>query len=129
MLRGGDGIKSVQRSDVDSDAVELDLSSWCVATMSTARGPAGTLLVDSGADDDTCRPDFAKEFPLKKSVRFTLRDVQGNPFSHHRTRHVNLRVGTQGQRANIDFQIDFWIADIFDNKLRFCETFEERVCM
>ena len=43
----------------------------------------------------------------------TLRDVQGNPLSHHGTRHVNLSVGTRGQRANIDFQI----ADISDNIL------------
>ena len=75
----GDGIKSVQWSDVDSDTVELDSSSWCCAAMNTPRGPAGTLLVDSGADDHICHPDFAKESPLKNSVKLTLRDVQDNP--------------------------------------------------
>ena len=35
----------------------------------------------------------------------TLKDVQGNPVSHHGIRHVNLRVGTRRQRANIVFQI------------------------
>ena len=74
---------------------------------------AGTLLVDSGADDHICHPDFAKEFLLKKSAGVTVRDVQGNPLSHHGTRHVNLSVGTRGQRANSDFQI----ADISDNIL------------
>ena len=49
----------------------------------------------------------------KKSVGLTLRDVQGNPLSHHGTRHVNLSVGTGGQRANTDFQI----ANISDNML------------
>ena len=83
------------------------------AAMNTPRGPAGTLLVDSGADDHICHPDFAKESPLKKSVKLTLADLQGNPLSHHGTRHVNLRVGTQGQRANIVFQI----AAISDNIL------------
>ena len=83
------------------------------AAMNTPRGPAGTMLVDSGADDHNCHPEFAKESPLKRSVKLTLRDVQGNPLSHHGTRHVNLRVGTQGQRANIDFQI----ADISDDRL------------
>ena len=83
---------SAQGSDVDSDAMELDSSSWCFATMSTPRGLAGTLLVDSGADDHTCHPDVAKESPLKKSVKLTLRDVHGNPLSHHGTRHVDLRV-------------------------------------
>ena len=47
----GDGVKSVQWSDVDSDVTELDSSSWCFAAMNTPRGPAGTLHVDSGADD------------------------------------------------------------------------------
>ena len=103
-------MKSSQWSNVDSDAMELDSSSWCFAAMNTSRNPAGTLLVDGGADDHICHPDFAKEFPLKKTVNLT-RDVQGNPLSGHGTRHVNLRVGTQGQRANIDFQI----ADISDN--------------
>ena len=66
-----------------------------------------------GADDHICHPDFANEFPLKKGARVTLRDVQGNPLSHHGTQHVNLSVGTRGQRANIDFQI----ADISDDIL------------
>ena len=57
----GGGVESVQRSDVDSDIVELDSSSWCFTAMSTPRGPAGTLLVDSGADDHICHPGFAKE--------------------------------------------------------------------
>ena len=52
-----------------------------------------------------------KSFSSEKSAKFTLRDVQGNPLSHHGTRHVNLRVGTQGQQENIDFQI----ADVSDN--------------
>ena len=91
-----------------------------------SKGPAGTLLVDSGgADDHICHPDFAKEFQLKKSAGLTLRDVQGNPLSHHGTRHVNLSVGTRGQRANIEFQI----ADISDNTCQFGETIEERVCI
>ena len=82
-----------------------DSSSWCFATVSTPRGPSGgTLLVDSGADDHICYPDFAQESPSEKSTTLTLRDVQGNPLSQHGTRHVNLRVGTQGQRVNIDFQ-------------------------
>ena len=38
---------------VDSDAIELDSSSWCFAAINTPRGPASTLLVDSGADDLT----------------------------------------------------------------------------
>ena len=53
--------------------------------MNTARGPARTLLVDSSADDRVGHPDFAKESPLKKNEKLTLRDVQGTPFSHHGT--------------------------------------------
>ena len=94
------GVKSAQWSGTD-----LDTSSWCFAALSTPRGPTGTLLVDSGTDDHICHPDFAKEFPLKKSAGLTVRDVQGNPLPHHGTRHVNLSVGKRGQRANIDFQI------------------------
>ena len=109
----GGGIKSVQWSDVDSDAMELDSSNWCFATMSTPIGPAGTLLVDSGADDHICDSDFAKGSPLKKRVRLTLRGVQSNPSCHHGARHVNLRVRTQKQRAIMDFQS----ADISDNIL------------
>ena len=77
------------------------------------KGPTGTLLVDSGTDDHFCHPDFAKEVPLKKGAGVTLRDVQGNPLSHHGTRHVILSVGTREHRANIDFRI----ADISDNIL------------
>ena len=91
-----DGVQAAQWSDADSDGADLDSSSRCFAASNNPRGPAGTLLVDSGADDHICHP----------------RDVQrGNPLSHHGTRHVNLSVGTGGQRANIDFQI----ADISDN--------------
>ena len=79
--------------------------------MSTPRGPADSLLVDSGADDH--HPDFSKESPLKESERLTLRDVQGNALSYHGTRYASLREGTLGQRANIDFQP----ADISDNLL------------
>ena len=50
---------------------------------------------------------------MKKSARLTVRDVQGNPSSHHGTRHVYPSVGTRGPRANIDFQI----ADMSDNIL------------
>ena len=89
-----DGVLSAQWSDPDSDAMEVHVSSWCFAAMNTPRGPAGTLLVDSGADDHICHPDFAEESPLKKNVKLTLREVQCNPLSHHDTRHVNLRVGT-----------------------------------
>ena len=106
-------VMAAQWSDVDTEDVEMDSPSWCFAAMNSPRGPAGTLLVDSGADDHICHPDFAKEFPLKKCAGVTLRDVQGNPLTHHGTRHVNLRVGTRGQRAHIDFQI----ADISDNIL------------
>ena len=106
-----EGVKAAQWSDVDSEDVDMDSSSWCFAALNNPRGPAGTLLVDSGADDHICHPDFAKEFPLKKSAGVTLRDVQGNPLSHYGTRHFNLSVGTRRQRTNIDFQI----ADISDN--------------
>ena len=40
-----------------------------------------TLLVDN----HTCHPDFAKESPLKKSVKLTLRDVQSNLTMAHDT--------------------------------------------
>ena len=106
-------LRQQKRSDADSDGADLDTSSWCFAALNNPRSPAGTLLVDSGADDHMCHPDFAKEFPLKKSMGLTLSDVQGIPLSHHGTRHVNLSVVTGGQRANIDFQI----ADISDNIL------------
>ena len=108
-----DGVKAAQWSDVDSDGTDVDSSSWCFAALNTPNGLAGTLLVDSGADDHICHPDFAKEFPLKKNAGLTLRDVQGKPLTHHGTRHVNLSVGARGQRANIDFQI----ADTSDNIL------------
>ena len=108
-----EGVKAAQWSDVDIKDVDMDSSSWCFAALNSPRGPSGTLLVDSGADDHTCHLDFAKEFPLKKCAGVTLRDAQGNPLSHHGTRHVKLKVGTRGQRANIDFQI----ADISDNIL------------
>ena len=48
----------------------------------------------------------------KQSTGLKLRDVQGNTLSHHGTR-LNLTVGTQGQRANTDFQV----ADISDKIL------------
>ena len=57
----GDGVKSAQWSDIDNDAMELDSSSGCFAAMNTSRGTAGTLLVESRADDHICHPDFAKE--------------------------------------------------------------------
>ena len=108
-----EGVKAAQWSDVDSHDVDMDSTSWCFAALNNPRGRAGTLLVDFGADGHICHSEFAKESPLKKSAGVTLRDVQGNPSSHHGTRHVNQSVGTRGQRANIDFQI----ADISDNKL------------
>ena len=78
------------------------------------------LLVDSGADDHLCHPEFAKEsLHLKSAQDLTLRDVQGNTLSHHGTRHVNVTVGTQGHRANIDFQV----VDILDNKISFEKLF------
>ena len=50
---------------------------------------------------------------MEQSTGLMLRDVRGNTLSHHGTRHVNLTVGTHGQRANIDFQV----AGISDNIL------------
>ena len=38
------------------DAMELDSSSWCFAAMNSPENPAGTLLVDSGADDHISHP-------------------------------------------------------------------------
>ena len=61
-----EGVKAAQWSDVDSEDVDMDSSSLCFAALNNPRGPAGTLLVDSGADDPKCHPDFVKEFPLKK---------------------------------------------------------------
>ena len=49
------------------------------------KGPAGTVLVDSGADDHICHPNLSKEFPLTKGAGVTLGDVQSNPFSHDGT--------------------------------------------
>ena len=93
--------------------MDVDSSSWCFAARQPPRGPAGTLLVDSGADDHICHCVFAKESPSMKSTKLMLRDVQGNAPSHHGRRHVNLTVGTQEQRATIDFQV----ADVCDNIL------------
>ena len=56
-------VKAAQWSDADSDGADLNSSSWCFAALNNPRGPAGTLVVDSGADDHICHPDFAKEFP------------------------------------------------------------------
>ena len=78
---------------------------WCSVAVTTPRGPASTLLVDSAADDHFLHLSFAKKSPPKTSTGLTLRDVPGNTLSHHGTRHVNLTVGTQGQRGNIDFQV------------------------
>ena len=116
-----------QHSGVTSTVEDVDMasSSWCFASLITPRGPAGTLLVDSGADDHICNPDSAKEFPLKKIAGVTLRDVQSNPLSHHGTRHVNLSVGTPGQRANIDFQI----ADTSDNILGLGKLLRNWICV
>ena len=50
-------VKAAQWSDVDSEEVDMDSSSWCFAALKSPRGPAGTLLVDSGADDHICHPD------------------------------------------------------------------------
>ena len=108
-----DGVEAAQWSDADGFGADMDSSSWLFAALNNPRGQAGFLFVDSGADDHMCHPDFAKEFQFKKSAGLRLRDVQGNPLSHHGTRHVNLSVERRGQRANIDFQI----ADISDNIL------------
>ena len=87
-------------------------SSRCLAAMKTRRGPASTLLVDSGADDHFCHPDFAKQSPLKKEcevdTEICTRQSIISPW--HTTRQSGR---TQGQRANIEFQI----ADISDNIL------------
>ena len=48
------------------DVMELDSSSLCFTTMSSPRGLAGTVLVDSGADDHIGHPGWAKESPLEK---------------------------------------------------------------
>ena len=37
-----------------------------LAAMNTPRGPAGTLPVDSGADDHICHPDSAKRISIVK---------------------------------------------------------------
>ena len=74
----GEGLKSAHWSDAENDEMEPDTSSWCFAAVTMPRGPASTLLVDSGADDHTCHPDFAKESPSKKSTEVTFRDVQSN---------------------------------------------------
>ena len=74
---------------------------WRKRRQRQPREAAGTVLVDSGADDHICHPE------LKKERRIHV----ANKLSHHGTRYVNLTVGTQGQRTNIDFQV----ADISDN--------------
>ena len=40
--------------------------SWCFAAMTTPRGPAGPLLVESGANEHICHPDFAKGISVEK---------------------------------------------------------------
>ena len=52
-------VKAAQWSDVDSEDVDMDSSSWCFAALNNPRNPASTLLVGSGADDHICHPDFA----------------------------------------------------------------------
>ena len=54
----------------------------CFAALNNSTRPASTLLVDSGADDHICHPDFAKDFPLK-STSDTERRA-----SHHGTQHT-----------------------------------------
>ena len=71
-----DGVKSVQCSDVDSDAMELDWSSWCFAAMNTPRRPRRNV-----ARRQWCRrshlaiPDFVfKRISIgKKGVKMTQR--------------------------------------------------------
>ena len=64
-----EGVKAAQWSDVDSEDVNMDSSSWCFAALNNPRGTAGTLLVDSGADDHICHRDLRKNFSLKKECR------------------------------------------------------------
>ena len=90
----GEGVNSVHWSDAENDEMEVDVA------VTTQRGPAGTLLVDSGAGYHLFHHEFATESSSKQSTGLKLRDVQGNTLSHHGTR-LNLTVGTQGQRANI----------------------------
>ena len=44
------------------------MSSWCLAAVTTPRGAAGTMLVDSGAQYHICHPEFAKE-PRRKRAQ------------------------------------------------------------
>ena len=68
-------------SDIDSEDVDMDSSSWCFAAFEHSKGPAGTLLVDSGAGDHICHPEFAKEFLLKKGagVRCARQPIISSP--------------------------------------------------
>ena len=95
----GEGVKSVHWSDAENDEVEIDASSWCLAAVTTPGGRPGTLLVDSGADDHICHPEFAKGLHRKMHRIDVAPDVQGNTLSHHGTLHVNLTVGTQGHAS------------------------------
>ena len=48
-------------------------SSWCLAAVAPLRGPAGTLLVDSGADEHVCHPRVHAR-PLIHHVRLDAVD-------------------------------------------------------
>ena len=54
-------VKPAQWSDVDSEDVDMDSTSWCFAALNNPRGPAGISLVHSGADDHICHLDFTKK--------------------------------------------------------------------
>ena len=45
-------VKAAQWSDVDSEDVDMDSSSWCFAALNNPKGRTSTLLVDSGADEE-----------------------------------------------------------------------------
>ena len=59
-------VKAAQWSDVESEDVDMDSSSWCFAALNNPRGPAGTLFVDSGADDHILSSRFCEKISIEE---------------------------------------------------------------
>ena len=81
-----DTVKVAQWSDVDSEDVDMDSYSWCFAALNNPKGRAGTLLVDSGADDHILSSRFCQRTAVEKDSDSERRARQPIISSRHSTR-------------------------------------------
>ena len=110
---------NVDDSVMDTERDEAS-TGWCFgfSSMCAVLGSTGSLLLDSGSDENLCTPKFADLIPTSPDRSLLkLKDVQQNGLAISGQKTVQLLVGpTSGKQAK-EATATFRVAEVRDNIL------------